>query len=160
MAVAALLLALMCSGCSIKRMAVNSVGDAITESGPVYSSDDDIQLVGDADIPIVEAFPPAAGRVPDGHLRGDHRPHPLVAPPATAFAIDPIHLGVLFLANLELGYLTPPVGINLFYAAFRFKRPLLEVYRSVLTLIPVLAVGVLIITYVPALTHLLLYWQP
>lgn len=82
---------------------------------------------------------------------------PLIVPLATAFGIDPIHLGVMFLANLELGYLTPPVGINLFYAASRFKRPLLEVCRSVLTLIPVLATGVLIITYVPALTRLLLH---
>lgn len=83
---------------------------------------------------------------------------PLIVPLALAFGIDPVHLGVLFLANLELGYLTPPVGINLFYAASRFKRPLLEVCRSVCSLIPVLAVGVLIITYVPALTRLLIDW--
>jgi len=81
---------------------------------------------------------------------------PLVIPIALAFGIDPIHLGVLFLANLELGYLTPPVGINLFYAASRFERPLLEVCRSILSLIPILALGVLIITYAPALTRLLL----
>ncbi len=81
---------------------------------------------------------------------------PLIIPIALAFGIDPVHLGVLFLANLELGYLTPPVGINLFYAASRFKRPLLEVCRSVLTLVPVLALGVLIITYFPELTRLLI----
>jgi tripartite ATP-independent transporter DctM subunit len=83
---------------------------------------------------------------------------PLIVPLALAFGIDPVHLGVLFLANLELGYLTPPVGINLFYAASRFKRPLLEVCRSVCSLIPVLAVGVLIITYFPGLTRLLIDW--
>lgn len=83
---------------------------------------------------------------------------PLIVPLALAFGIDPVHLGVLFLANLELGYLTPPVGINLFYAASRFKRPLLEVCRSVCSLIPVLAFGVLIITYFPGLTRLLIDW--
>jgi len=81
---------------------------------------------------------------------------PLIIPVANAFGVEPIHLGVVFLANLELGYLTPPVGINLFYAASRFKRPLLEVCGSVLTLIPVLAFGVLLITYYPEITRFFL----
>ena len=55
---------------------------------------------------------------------------PLVAPLGLAFGIDPLHLGVIFLTNLELGYLTPPVGMNLFLASYRFKRPLGEVYRA------------------------------
>lgn len=80
---------------------------------------------------------------------------PLVVPIGRAFGVDPVHLGVLFLANLELGYLTPPVGINLFYAAYRFNRPLLEVCRNVASLIPVLALGVLAITYAPSLSRLL-----
>ena len=66
---------------------------------------------------------------------------PLVAPLGLAFGVDPIHLGILFLANLELGYLTPPVGLNLFLAAQRFQRPLLEVARATLPLLAVLASG-------------------
>ena len=55
---------------------------------------------------------------------------PLIVPIAAAFGIDPIHLGIIFVANLELGYLTPPVGLNLFLASYRFDKPLLEVYRA------------------------------
>jgi len=77
---------------------------------------------------------------------------PLVVPIGLAFGVDPVHLGVIFLANLELGYLTPPVGVNLFYAATRFNRPIAEVCRSVMPLLPVLALGVLAITYLPWLS--------
>jgi C4-dicarboxylate transporter DctM subunit len=77
---------------------------------------------------------------------------PLIVPLASAFGIHPVHLGVIFIANLELGYLTPPVGLNLFLASYRFKRPLLEVARSVLPPLAILAGGVLLITYVPWLT--------
>ena len=56
---------------------------------------------------------------------------PIIAPMAAAFDIDPVHLGIIFLANLQLGYLTPPVGMNLFLAAYRFKRPLGEVVASI-----------------------------
>jgi tripartite ATP-independent transporter DctM subunit len=80
---------------------------------------------------------------------------PLVAPMGAAFGIDPIHLGIIFLANLELGYLTPPVGMNLFLASYRFKKPLPEVYRSVMPMLAVRFVGVLVITYAPALTTML-----
>jgi len=69
-----------------------------------------------------------------------------------AFGIDPLHLGIIFLANLELGYLTPPVGMNLFLASYRFSKPLSEVYRSILPILLVFLVGVLCITYVPWLT--------
>ena len=72
---------------------------------------------------------------------------PLIAPIAAAFGIHPVHLGVIFIANLELGYLTPPVGLNLFLSWYRFKRPLLEVCRASFPLLLILAIGVLLITY-------------
>jgi tripartite ATP-independent transporter DctM subunit len=77
---------------------------------------------------------------------------PLIVPLASHYGIDPVHLGILFLANLELGYLTPPVGLNLFLAAQRFQRPLLEVARAALALLGALGFGVLLITFLPALT--------
>lgn len=77
---------------------------------------------------------------------------PLIVPLGVAYGIDPIHLGIIFIANLELGYLTPPVGLNLFLASYRFEKPLLEVYRAALPMLAILAVGVLLITYVPWLT--------
>ncbi len=77
---------------------------------------------------------------------------PLVAPMAEAFGVDPVHMGIIFLANLELGYLTPPVGMNLFLSSYRFDKPLVQVYRSVLPFLAMLLVGVLVITYVPWLS--------
>lgn len=77
---------------------------------------------------------------------------PLILPISAVFAIDPLHLGVIFLANLELGYLTPPVGMNLFLSSYRFERPLGEVYRSAIPFLILLLGVVLLITYVPALT--------
>ena len=77
---------------------------------------------------------------------------PLVVPMAVAFDVHPVHLGVIFLANLELGYLTPPVGLNLYLAASRFEKPLTTVVRTVLPFLLILAVAVLLITYVPALS--------
>ena len=77
---------------------------------------------------------------------------PLIVPLGAAFGIDPIHLGIIFVANLELGYLTPPVGLNLFLSAYRFEKPLLEVWRAALPMLVILAIGVLLITYVPGLT--------
>lgn len=77
---------------------------------------------------------------------------PLIVPLGVAFGIDPIHLGIIFIANLELGYLTPPVGLNLFLASYRFEKPLLEVWRSVVPPLLILAIGVLLITYLPGLT--------
>ncbi|MDE0104001.1 MAG: TRAP transporter large permease subunit [Bryobacterales bacterium] len=77
---------------------------------------------------------------------------PLIAPMGAAYGIDPVHLGIIFLANLELGYLTPPVGLNLFLSSYRFDVPLVQVYRSVLPFLLILCVGVLLITYVPALS--------
>ncbi|MBT3220835.1 MAG: TRAP transporter large permease subunit [Proteobacteria bacterium] len=77
---------------------------------------------------------------------------PLIIPVAAVFGIHPVHLGILFLANLELGYLTPPIGLNLFLASFRFKLPLTQVYRYALPFLGVMAIGVLIIAYVPITT--------
>jgi tripartite ATP-independent transporter DctM subunit len=77
---------------------------------------------------------------------------PLIRPIAEQFGIDPVQLGIIFLANLELGYLTPPVGMNLCYAAYRFKQPMTAVYRATLPFYVILLLGVLLITYVPELT--------
>jgi tripartite ATP-independent transporter DctM subunit len=77
---------------------------------------------------------------------------PLIVPMGLAFGVDPVHLGIIFLANLQLGFLTPPVGMNLFLASYRFQRPMGEVTRAVLPMLGVLLVGVILITYVPALT--------
>ena len=77
---------------------------------------------------------------------------PLIVPLGLAFGIHPIHLGIIFVANLELGYLTPPVGLNLFLASYRFERPLLDLYRAAVPFLLILGVGVLLITYVPFLT--------
>jgi len=81
---------------------------------------------------------------------------PLLVPLGSAFGINPLHLGIIFLANLELGYLTPPVGMNLFLAAYRFEKPMSTVIRAVLPTLAVMFIGVLLITYVPWLTT----WLP
>lgn len=83
---------------------------------------------------------------------------PLLVPIATAFGIEPLHLGVIFLANLELGYLTPPVGMNLFLASYRFNKPVPEVVRASLGVLGARAIGVVLITYVPPLTLWLPQW--
>jgi tripartite ATP-independent transporter DctM subunit len=84
---------------------------------------------------------------------------PLIVPLATAYGIDPTHLGVIFLANLELGFLFPPVGLNLFLASSRFGKTMASLYRHVLPFLAILGGGVLVITYWPelslALTRLL-----
>jgi tripartite ATP-independent transporter DctM subunit len=77
---------------------------------------------------------------------------PLITPMAVWYGIDPVHLGVIFLANMELGYLMPPMGENLFLSAYRFERPLTEVYRSTVPYTLILIGAVLLITYVPWLT--------
>ena len=77
---------------------------------------------------------------------------PLLVPLGVAYGVDPIQLGIIFLANLELGYLTPPVGLNLYMSSYRFGKPVPAVVISVLPIIVVMMVGVLLITYIPALT--------
>ena len=83
---------------------------------------------------------------------------PLVVPLGQAFGIHPVHLGIIFLANLELGYLTPPVGMNLFFASYRFGKPIAEVFRAIVPLFVALCIGVLAITYVPVLSTGLPQW--
>jgi TRAP transporter, DctM subunit len=80
---------------------------------------------------------------------------PLVAPLGVAFGIDPTHMGIIFLANLELGFLMPPIGLNLLISSYRFRVPIGQVYRATLPMIFVLLAGVLLITYVPSLTTFL-----
>jgi tripartite ATP-independent transporter DctM subunit len=81
---------------------------------------------------------------------------PLLLPLADAYGIGYVHLGVIFIANLELGYLHPPLGLNLLLASYRFKKSVLEVTWATLPMLGVLAAGVLLITYVPWLTEGLL----
>lgn len=83
---------------------------------------------------------------------------PLIVPLGLAYDIHPVHLGIIFIANLELGYLTPPVGLNLFLASYRFEKPLMTIYRAVVPMLLILALGVVLITYVPWLTLAPLDW--
>jgi tripartite ATP-independent transporter DctM subunit len=81
---------------------------------------------------------------------------PLITPVATRYGIDPVHLGILFIANMELGYLAPPMGRNLVVASYRFDKPILQVYRSTLPFLLVLLVMVIIVTFIPSLSTWLL----
>ena len=81
---------------------------------------------------------------------------PLITPLGVAYGINPVHLGIIFLATLELGYVTPPLGLNLFLASYRFEQPLVRIYRDVLPFQLVMLAAVLIITYVPWMTTALL----
>jgi tripartite ATP-independent transporter DctM subunit len=83
---------------------------------------------------------------------------PLIAPLAQAYGVDPIHLGIIFLANMELGLLTPTVGLNLFLSSYRFGKPVLQVSRAVIPMQCLLVAGVLLITYLPPLTTFLPRW--
>ena len=80
---------------------------------------------------------------------------PLILPVSREFGVNPVHLGIIFLANLEIGYLTPPVGVNLFISSFRFKKSIQDVTRATLPFIVLLILALLIITYVPTLS---LFW--
>ena len=81
---------------------------------------------------------------------------PLILPVATNYGIDPVHLGIVFLANMQIGYLMPPAGIDLFIASYRFNKPITVVYRATLPFIAVLLVALLIITYWPDLSLVLI----
>ncbi|TCV82339.1 TRAP transporter large permease [Sulfurirhabdus autotrophica] len=81
---------------------------------------------------------------------------PLILPLAHRFGVDPIHLGIIFLANLEIGYMTPPVGINLFLASQRFKEPMLSLFRASLPFLFIMLLWLIMVTYVPTLS---LWWQ-
>jgi tripartite ATP-independent transporter DctM subunit len=77
---------------------------------------------------------------------------PLVVPLGVAFGVNPVHLGVIFLANLELGFLFPPLGLNLFLSSSRFGKPMTFLYRCVVPFLVISAFGVLLITYAPVLS--------
>jgi tripartite ATP-independent transporter DctM subunit len=80
---------------------------------------------------------------------------PLILPIAAGYGIDPIHLGIIFLANMQIGYCTPPVGMNLFIASYRFDKPIVMLYRAALPFLAILLLTVLIITYWPWLSLVL-----
>jgi tripartite ATP-independent transporter DctM subunit len=77
---------------------------------------------------------------------------PLILPIATSFGVDPVHLGIIFLTNLEIGYCTPPVGINLFIACSRFEKPVLTLYWSAVPFLLLMLLGLGLITYFPGLS--------
>ncbi len=77
---------------------------------------------------------------------------PLILPIAAGYDVDPIHLGIIFLANMQIGYCTPPVGINLFIASYRFDKPVVTLYRATLPFLVLLFATVLVITYWPWLS--------
>lgn len=77
---------------------------------------------------------------------------PLILPIAIGYGIDPVHLGIIFLTNLEIGYSTPPVGMNLFISCFRFKKHVIELYRAAIPFIIILLFGLMLITYIPQLS--------
>lgn len=81
---------------------------------------------------------------------------PLILPVAAQYGVDPIHLGIIFVATMELGYLLPPIGLNLYISSFRFKRPVLEVCVATFPFMLILLGAVLMITFVPALSLFLL----
>jgi C4-dicarboxylate transporter, DctM subunit len=80
---------------------------------------------------------------------------PLLLPVAVEYGIDPVHLGIIFLANMQIGYFTPPVGMNLFIASYRFDRPVIEIYRATLPWFLLLLGAVVLITYWPSLSLIL-----
>ena len=77
---------------------------------------------------------------------------PLILPLAISFGVDPVHLGIIFLANMQIGYFTPPIGMNLFIASYRFKKPISEIYRATLPFMGVLLIVLALITYVPEIS--------
>jgi len=79
---------------------------------------------------------------------------PLITPIGAAFGLHPIHLAILFLTNLEVGFLLPPIGLNLFLASIRFRKPLASMYRPILPFLILMLVCVLVISYVPSLSLL------
>ena len=81
---------------------------------------------------------------------------PLIVPMALRFGVDPVHLGIIFLANMQIGYFTPPIGMNLFIASYRFKKPIAELYQATLPFMLVLLVALMLITYIPELSLIFL----
>ncbi len=81
---------------------------------------------------------------------------PLIIPLGNIFGIHPVHLGIIFLANMELGYLTPPIGLNLFLASYRFEEPVARIYKYVIPFFIIQIIAVLLITYLPFISTFLL----
>jgi C4-dicarboxylate transporter DctM subunit len=81
---------------------------------------------------------------------------PLILPIAVSYGVNPVHLGIIFLANMQIGYFTPPVGMNLFIASYRFKKPVTELYKACIPFMLVLLFALALITYVPALSLMFL----
>jgi len=77
---------------------------------------------------------------------------PLIVPVALGFGVDPVHLGIIFLTNLEIGYITPPVGLNLFISSYRFKEPVASLYLASVPFLLLLLGALLVITYIPAIS--------
>ncbi len=81
---------------------------------------------------------------------------PLILPIAEGYGVDPVHLGIIFLTNLQIGYCTPPVGLNLFLASYRFEKPVTELYRATLPFLGILLITLMLITYIPWLSTILI----
>jgi len=81
---------------------------------------------------------------------------PIILPIAVGYGVHPVHLGIIFLANMQLGYFTPPVGMNLFIASYRFQKPIMTLYRATIPFFFILLIAVLIITYWPTLSLVLI----
>ena len=81
---------------------------------------------------------------------------PLILPVAAGYGVDPIHLGIVFLAAMQLGYLTPPVGLNLFIASYRFEKSITTIYMATMPFLLILLAAVIMITFWPALSLTLL----
>ena len=81
---------------------------------------------------------------------------PIILPIAIGYGVDPVHLGIIFLTNLQIGYCTPPIGLSLFLASYRFDRPVVELYKATLPFLGLLLVTLAIITYAPWLSLSLL----
>jgi C4-dicarboxylate transporter DctM subunit len=80
---------------------------------------------------------------------------PLIVPVATGFGVDPVHLGIIFLTNLEIGYLTPPVGLNLFISSYRFNEPVMALYAASVPFLLLLLGALFVITYLPGISLVL-----
>ncbi|MEZ4655802.1 MAG: TRAP transporter large permease subunit [Candidatus Eisenbacteria bacterium] len=85
---------------------------------------------------------------------------PLIVPLAQQYGVNLVHLGIIFLTNLEIGYSTPPVGLNLFISSFRFRRPVVEVYGASVPWLLMMLAALFVITYLPDLSLAMLRWIP
>ena len=94
----------------------------------------------------------------DGYIFCNHRVVLLIIQIAQSFDVNMVHLGMIFLTNLEIGYSTPPVGIDFFIAATRFNKPVLKLYQAVLHFLGLRLVGLILITYVPDISLFLVDW--